>query len=123
MGFLAERQIANPIVLSGDIHAFVVSGPHRVSADLASAVVASEFVVTSLSSDSPPEQYFETSRRLDPNLVLATGLYRGYIRMDIARDQLRADLIAMQIVKQPNGACRTPRSFVVESGKPAPTAA
>ena len=79
MGFLAERQIANPIVLSGDIHAFVVSGPHRVSADLASAVVASEFVVTSLSSDSPPEQYFETSRRLDPNLVLATGLSRGYI--------------------------------------------
>ena len=123
MGFLAERQIANPIVLSGDIHAFVVSGLHRVSADLTSAVVASEFVVTSLSSDSPPEQYFETSRRLNPNLLLATGLYRGYIRMDVARDQLRADLIALETVKQPNGARRTLRSFIVESGKPAPTAA
>lgn len=123
VGFLAQSKVSNPVVLSGDIHAFVVSGLHRTAADLESPVVAPEFVTTSVSSDAMPEQYFADARRLNPNLMVATGLHRGYLRLNVRRAELRADLIALETVKQPNGAARVLSSFVVESGRPTPVEA
>lgn len=122
MKFLSERHISNPVVLSGDIHAFVVSGLHLKAADLDSPIVAPEFVATSVSSDPVPEPYFESARKLNPNLLTATGLYRGYIRFDITKDNLRADLIALDTVKTPDSDRKTLISYVVEAGKPAPIA-
>ena len=123
IGFLAERHVANPVVLSGDIHAFVVSGLHRKATDLDSPVVAPEFVTTSVSSDALAEEYFDNARKLNPNLQVATGLHRGYVRLDVQRDRLRADLIALDTVKHPNCAARTLSSFVVENGQPTPVKA
>ncbi len=122
MKFLSERHIQNPVVLSGDIHAFVVSGLHLKAADLNSPIVAPEFVATSVSSDPVPEPYFETARKINPNLLTATGLYRGYIRFDINKDHLRADLIALDTVKKPDSQRKTLISYVVEAGKPTPVA-
>ncbi len=123
VGFLADRKVTNPVVLSGDIHAFVVSGLHRKAADLQSPVVAPEFVTTSVSSDALQEKYFEDARTLNPNLLVATGLHRGYVRLDIRPQDLRADLIALDTVKQPNGAARILSSFIVEPGRPTPVKA
>ncbi|MGH8209675.1 MAG: alkaline phosphatase D family protein, partial [Steroidobacteraceae bacterium] len=123
MKFLAERHIANPVVLSGDIHAFVVSGLHLKAADLDSPIVAPEFVTTSVSSDAVTEQYFENARRLNPNLLTATGEYRGYVKLDITKDRLRADLIALDTVKTPASGRKTLVSYIVEAGKPAPVPA
>lgn len=120
MTFLSERHISNPVVLSGDIHGFVVSGLHLKAGDLDSPIVASEFVATSVSSDSVPEPYFENARKLNPNLLTATGLHRGYIRFDITKDHLRADLIALESVKTPDSDRKTLVSYVVEAGKPVP---
>jgi alkaline phosphatase D len=106
-------------VLSGDIHAFVVSGLHLKAADLDSPLVAPEFVATSISSDAVPEQYFESVRKLNPNLLTATGEHRGYVRLDITKDNLRADLISVDTVKVPDSGRSTLVSYVVESGKPA----
>ena len=119
MKFLAERHIANPVVLSGDIHAFVVSDLRLKAADLSSPVVAPEFVTTSISSDALPETYFENVRKLNPNLLTATGLYRGYVSLDITKEHLRADLIAIDTVKTPDSGRHTLVSYVVEAGKPA----
>lgn len=118
MRFLSERHIANPVVLSGDIHAFVVSGLHLKAADLDSPVVAPEFVTTSISSDAIAEGYFENARKLNPNLLTATGLYRGYMRLDLSKERLQCDLIALDTVKKPDGERRTLASYVVESGSP-----
>jgi alkaline phosphatase D len=123
MRFLAERHISNPVVLSGDIHAFVVSGLHLRAADLDSPVVAPEFVTTSVSSDAVPEQYFDTARKLNPNLLTATGEHRGYVRLDITKERLQADLVALDTVKKPDSAQSTLVSYVVEAGKPAPVPA
>jgi alkaline phosphatase D len=120
MKFLAERHISNPVVLSGDIHAFVVSGLHLKAADLDSPLVAPEFVATSVSSDPVPEPYFENARKLNPNLLTATGQYRGYMRLDITKDNLRADLIALDTVKTVDSGRKTLISYIVEAGKPAP---
>lgn len=120
VGFLADHRVTNPVVLSGDIHAFVVSGLHRHAADLESPIVAPEFVTTSVSSDALAERYFDDARALNPNLQVATGLHRGYLRLDIRHEQLRADLIALDTVKKSNAAARVLHSFGVEPGKPAP---
>ena len=119
MKFLSERHISNPVVLSGDIHAFVVSGLHLKAADLESALVAPEFVTTSVTSDAVAETYFENIRKNNPNLLTATGEHRGYVRMDITKDTLRADLISIDTVKEQNSGRSTLISYVVEAGKPA----
>jgi len=123
MKFLSERHITNPVVLSGDIHAFVVSGLHLKPADLDSPVVATEFVATSVSSDAVSEEYFEKIRKLNPNLLTATGLNRGYVMLDITQERLRADLVAIDSVKTPDAGRKTLASYVVEAGKPAPVLA
>ena len=119
MKFLAEKHISNPVVLSGDIHAFVVSGLHLKAADLESPLVAPEFVTTSVTSDAVAETYFENIRKNNPNLLTATGEHRGYVRMDITKDTLRADLISIDTVKEQNSGRSTLISYVVEAGKPA----
>jgi alkaline phosphatase D len=121
--FLSERRISNPVVLSGDIHAFVVSGLHLKAANLDSPIVAPEFVTTSVSSDAVPEQYFDNARKLNPNLLTATGEHRGYVRLDITRERLQADLVALETVKKPDSARSTLISYVVEAGKPVPVPA
>jgi alkaline phosphatase D len=118
--FLAERQIRNPVVLSGDIHAFVVSSINRVASNLSSPVVASEFCGTSVSSHALPQQVFDGWRALNPNLLLARSDYRGYLRLDLTRDRLQTDLVAMESVLEPHAGRRTLASFAVESGKPGP---
>ena len=120
MKFLADRHVANPVVLSGDIHAFVVSGLHLKASDLDSPIVASEFVATSVSSDAVPETYFENARKLNPNLLTATGEHRGYVLLEITKDRLRADLIALDTVKAADSPRNTLVSYTVEAGKPGP---
>jgi alkaline phosphatase D len=107
-------------VLSGDIHAFVVSGLHLKAGDLESPMVASEFVATSVSSDAVPETYFENVRKLNPNLLTATGEHRGYVLLDITKERLRADLVALDTVKAADSPRSTLVSYVVETGKPGP---
>jgi alkaline phosphatase D len=123
MKFLSEHHVANPVVLSGDIHAFVVSGLHLKASDLDSPVVAPEFVTTSVTSDSVAEPYFENARKINPNLLTATGLYRGYMKLDITQDHLRTDLVALDTVKAPESPQKILVSYVVEAGKPVPVPA
>ncbi len=123
MSFLDERRIANPVVLSGDIHAFVVSGLNRTPGDLQSRVVAPEFVTSSVSSDSQPESYFTQARQFNPNLLLATGVHRGYIRFGLTHERLKADLMAISDVKKPGGQAHALASYIVEPGKPTPVPA
>jgi alkaline phosphatase D len=119
--FLADRKIANPIVLSGDIHSFVVSGLHLNAADLASPVVATEFTATSISSQGPGNDKVEVWRRNNPNLLLVDGEHRGYLRLDLSHERAQADLIVIESEKKAGAARKTLASFVVEAGKPGPT--
>ena len=52
------------------------------------------------------------------NLAVASGAHRGYVRLEVTRDRLHADLIALDTVKQPESPRRVLKSFDVESGRP-----
>jgi alkaline phosphatase D len=123
IGFLAERKIANPVVLSGDIHSFVVSKLNAKPDNPDSPVVAPEFTATSITSEPPPEDGLRGMPGLNPNLLLITGEHRGYLRLDFTRERLKTDLVVVDDVKKPGAGRHTLASYVVEAGKAAPVPA
>jgi alkaline phosphatase D len=123
MNGLREGRVTNPVVLSGDIHAFVISGLHSRAGELDSPVVASEVVTTSISSQALAQKTLDAWSKVNPNLLLATSEHRGYARLEITPQRLLADLIVVDNVRQPDAGRRTLRSFAVENGRPTPVGA
>jgi alkaline phosphatase D len=118
--FLAERRIANPVAIGGDVHCFNVAELKRDFDDPASAIVGSEFVGTSITSQAWPQERFDPLMADNPHMKLIDSRYRGYVRIDVTPKLLRADLRAMDSVQTRDARCSTLHSFVVEDGKPGP---
>jgi alkaline phosphatase D len=116
--FLAERRIANPIVLSGDIHAFLVNDLNRRADDPASPIVATELVATSISSPARPQRDFDRWMPVNPNVRLARSDYRGYLAIDANAERLHTDLVAVDDVTRKDSATHVLAAFDVENGKP-----
>jgi alkaline phosphatase D len=117
VAFLAERKVANPVILSGDIHAFLVNDVQARARDYDSPVVATELVTTSISSTARPQADFDRWLPENPNVKLARSDYRGYLRVTLRRDRLRADLIAVDDVAREDSPTHVLAAFEVDSGK------
>jgi alkaline phosphatase D len=118
MDSIAQTSVSNPIVLSGDIHAFLVTDQHRKPEDRSSAVIATELVTTSITSQGSSQKALDARRADNPNLLLADSANRGYILIDMNAERLQADLVAMQSVTQRDAGRFVQASFIVEAGKP-----
>jgi alkaline phosphatase D len=119
--FIAERRIENPVVLSGDIHAFLVNDVHQRPQEYDSPVVATELVTTSISSQARPQQDFDRWRPENPNVLLARSDRRGYLRIAVRPDQLHADLMAVDDVSREDSDTRVLASFDIAAGQPGVT--
>ena len=86
----------------------------------AAPVVASEFCGTSITSQARAQKYLDAAREDNPHIKLAEGRYRGYVRVEVERGKLKADLRAMETVTERDAACSTLAGFVVEDGRPGP---
>ncbi len=117
---LQARRIANPVVIGGDVHAFLVGDLKPDFDDPDSPVVASEFVGTSITSQGWPKEWFEQRLPDNPHVKLADSRFRGYVRVEVTSGSLRADLRAMETVQKRDAGCNTLASFVVEDGKAGP---
>jgi alkaline phosphatase D len=117
---LVQTRVANPVVLSGDIHAFVVANINRVPADRSSPIVASEFTTTSITSQGIPQKFLDERLPENPNLLFANSEHRGYLRLDVTPQRLRADLVAMDTVITQDAGRSVLASFEVEAGRPGP---
>jgi alkaline phosphatase D len=117
LGFLAERRIANPVVIGGDVHLFNVSDLKVNFDDPAAPAVASEFVATSITSQSWAQKRLDALLPDNPHMKLHDSRYRGYVRMEVTAKSLRADLRAMASVQEPDAACTTLATFEVANGK------
>jgi alkaline phosphatase D len=118
LDFLASRKPANPVVIAGDVHSFWVNDLKPDFDDAASPVVATEIVGTSITSQFWRPQVVDAQRSDNPHVRFADGTWRGYVRVEVTPQQLRADLRAMRTVTQPRGECDTLASFAVEDGRP-----
>jgi alkaline phosphatase D len=121
--FIDSAKVRNPVVLSGDIHAFLVGSLSPDDANPAVQPVASELVTTSITSQGASQEYFDARRAANPRTLVAIGGQRGYLRLDVTPQRLTADLIAMDTVKAPDSGRSTAGSYVIETGRPAPVPA
>jgi alkaline phosphatase D len=87
--------------------------------DPRSPVVATEFVGTSITSQFGRRQEEVDALLPDnPHVRFATGARRGYLRMEVTPERLRADLRAVRSVAQPRAGVDTLATFMVEDGRP-----
>ena len=120
LDFIAGRKVPNPVALGGDVHMFYVNDLKADFDNAASPTVASEFVGTSITSQSRSQ---ESVRRLlpdNPHIRFADSRYRGYTRVELTPGRMAVDLRAMENVASPDAPCSTLASFVVENGRPGP---
>jgi alkaline phosphatase D len=115
---LVARKAKNPVVIGGDVHSFNVAQLKLDFDDPASPIVASEFVGTSITSQAWAQERLAPLLADNPHMTFSDGRYRGYIRFDVSRERLNADLRAMESVQKREAGCNTLASFVVEDGKP-----
>lgn len=114
---ITDAPVANPIVITGDIHSSWVADLKANFDDPASAVIGTEFVGTSMSSggdgaDGSVERY----QALNPHVKFFNGR-RGYVLADVTRKRWRSDYRVLPYVTRPGAPIATNSSWVVESGK------
>ncbi len=115
---LESTRVRNPVVLGGDIHAFVASTLHRRADDPASPPVAAEIVTTSISSEGTPVALLESAVANNPATIFGEPRYRGWTRIDLRPERLTADCMALDDVYDRDSGARVLASFVVEDGRP-----
>lgn len=118
--FLRDRQVSNPVVITGDIHTNWVNDLKVNFDDMAAPAVATEFVGTSITSGGDGSE-----KRKDTDGVLADNPFvkfynaeRGYVRCEVTPDAWRTDFRVAPIVSKPGEPCLTRASFVLENGRP-----
>ncbi|MBL8888740.1 MAG: alkaline phosphatase D family protein [Planctomycetaceae bacterium] len=118
--FLQDRQISNPVVLTGDIHSNWVNEIRVDDRQVEAPIVATEFVATSLSSGGNGLAQPDGLDKLLSNnpCVKFHNTERGYIRCTVTPKQWQADYMSVSDVLQPGGTTSVRSSFVVEAGDP-----
>jgi alkaline phosphatase D len=110
----------NPVVVTGDIHASMVSDVRADPVEPGSRIVATEFTGTSVSSEFPTglAGLFEAAAAANPNVRYANARRRGYVRLDITPREVRADYRLLADARDPRSPVTTAASFVVAAGRP-----
>jgi alkaline phosphatase D len=116
--FIAARRLENPVILSGDIHAFLVNDVNARADDPDSPIVATELVTSSISSPARPQQDFDRWLPENPNVRLARSDHRGYLRLGVRADHLHADLVAVDDVTRADSPTHVLAAFDVAAGTP-----
>lgn len=118
--YISDHQVANPVVLTGDIHTNWVNDL-KVDFDSEwSPTVATEFVGTAITSGgNGAEKGKDTDGVLADNpFVKFYNAERGYVRCNVTPKQWQTDFRVVPIVSRPESPCLTRASYVVENGKP-----
>jgi alkaline phosphatase D len=115
-----SKKVSNPVVIGGDIHTFNVSQLKQDFDDPGSAIVASEFVGTSITSQGWRQELLDKYLPDNPHILLADSRHRGYVRVELTPRRWLADLRIMETVQRADAPCSTLASYVVEDGKAGP---
>jgi alkaline phosphatase D len=118
--FIQERRIANPVVLTGDIHSNWVNDLRVDDREHETPIVATEFVGTSISSGGNGEAkpYFHDPLLANNPMLKFLNFERGYVRCTVTPDAWQSDYMVVDDVTQPNGQVTCRASFLVENGRP-----
>ncbi len=120
LDMFADHKVSNPVVVDGDIHAFQVANLNRYADKLDSPIIASEFTADSITSGGGGPGRLEQNRLNNPNLLFNDNRLRGYLTLEFNAKELRANLVNVESIRQPDAARSLLASFIVEHGKPGP---
>ena len=120
LNFLQQRQPANPVVITGDIHSSCVNDLKADFSNPDSTTLATEFVGTSISSSFPPEYVaaVQRARTANPHMKFFEGTRHGYVRCRLTPKQWQSDYRVVSGLLDPDAKISTLASFVVEDGRP-----
>ena len=115
---LAATRARNPVVLGGDVHANYVTDLHRRPEDPDTAIVATEFCGTSITSQGLRAELVARIREANPHIRFAESTRRGYALLDFTRDRAEARLRVVGTVKEREAPVFTRARYAVEDGRP-----
>ena len=116
---ISDLRLANPVIISGDLHLSMVADVKLEPANPASPTVATEFLGTSISSlPGDLEPPIRASLPLNPQVKYYDGEKRGYMLCRIKPDSCETVLRTVATALQPDAAIGSQASFVVEAGRP-----
>jgi alkaline phosphatase D len=118
----AEHDIANPILLCGDVHTSVVADIQADPEDYDSPVVASEFGGVSITSTFPEDvaDLAVAALRDSPDIKYFDPTRRGYLVCELTPERCTADFSLLETTQRPVSAVAETSSWVVEAGRPGP---
>jgi len=114
---LSARRVSNPLVLSGDIHAFCAADLKRDFDAAGSPVIASEFSCGSIASHGPGASRTQRTRADNPHLHHLDGAQRGYTLLEIRPDRVRCQFRVVDDAKRRDTRVSTQASWVIENGR------
>jgi alkaline phosphatase D len=115
---IARAKTRNPVVLTGDVHQHYAADLKVDFTNPAAAVVASEFVGTSVSSGGDGNDTVQSAALRENPWIQYNANRRGYVRIDLSAAELRADMQILPYVSRPGAPGTTGASFVIEDGRP-----
>ncbi|MEX2449501.1 MAG: alkaline phosphatase D family protein [Rhodospirillales bacterium] len=118
--FIGERNIADVIALSGDVHTNFAGDLKYDFDDPSSKTVGSEFIGTSIASRGDGHDLSKKGRKFleDNGHLKFYNRQRGYLLNTVTPDSWRADFRVMEYISRPGAPVRTRASFMVEAGRP-----
>jgi alkaline phosphatase D len=120
MRLLHERQVANPVVITGDNHSNWANDLRVDDLDPKSPIAAAEFVGTSISSGGNGGDWHDRERYLkaeNPGVQFYNN-ERGYVRCTITPKQWKTEFRTVPQITKPGGEVVTRATYVIESGEP-----
>jgi alkaline phosphatase D len=117
---LLKTRAGNPLVLGGDVHTFYATElrmdfnrpPSR-----ANPVIATEFVGTSVTSSSRPQQRTAQYVAMNPHIKYGRSDKRGYMLMEVTPKETRTRFMGLDEVRDPKTGQRELAAFRVADGK------
>jgi len=115
---LEASNIANPLIIGGDLHAYFAADVKRDFANENAPTLATEFVTGSISSDGPTEESIATVLTENPHIKYAEGRDHGYAMVELANSQAKVDFMVVSDRKDPDATTSNGAGFIVADGVP-----
>jgi alkaline phosphatase D len=114
----AQKRVPGLVVLGGDVHAHFVAQLRANPDDDRSPVIGAEFCGTSIASRGQSQSRLDAARADNAHLLVAEARHRGSIQFQLETKALRADLRAVQDIRNLHSAVSSLGSYAVEAGRP-----
>ncbi len=118
---LIQHRVANPVVLSGDVHTFYAADlkpDFNHPASSGNPVIATEFCGTSVTSNSRPQSRIDQYVAQNPHIKYGRSDCRGFVMMEATAARIAIRFQGLNDVRQADSGITTVASFAVEDGHP-----